>query len=335
MPTRTHDQNLDSLLDTMANVVGILVVLMAVTQLSLGDAVERLRERAGERAAATPDDLAEIVGQRDELLAESAQARSRIERYVDAPSFGMTFAEARPLLDAYESLAGPSAAAGDLPSDAEIENVRVAVARLEGAVRETEGDAESLLAILAEPAARAQPRTIRLPDPRPVPSGLEREFFFCRGGQVHVVDLRALEETLITGVRAATGHLSQVTVERADIPWIVNHFKKEAITDQGYRWVFDPALNAELVPTSAIAPGEDLAMLARPGSRTAAALAALDPRRQYVRFFVWPDSFDAYLAARQLAEERGLRVGWQEMRAGDNLRFDVLNTERSGRRLLD
>ncbi len=38
-------QNLDSLLDTMANVVGILIVLVAVTQLTLGDAVKRIATR--------------------------------------------------------------------------------------------------------------------------------------------------------------------------------------------------------------------------------------------------------------------------------------------------
>ena len=34
-------QNLDSLLDTMANVVGILIVLLAVTQMTVGDAMDR------------------------------------------------------------------------------------------------------------------------------------------------------------------------------------------------------------------------------------------------------------------------------------------------------
>ena len=36
-------QSLDSLLDTMANVVGILIVLLAVTQMTVGDAMDRIR----------------------------------------------------------------------------------------------------------------------------------------------------------------------------------------------------------------------------------------------------------------------------------------------------
>jgi len=49
------DQNLDPLLDTMANVVGILVMLVAVTQLSVVDAVDRIRdERAGREGSPSP-----------------------------------------------------------------------------------------------------------------------------------------------------------------------------------------------------------------------------------------------------------------------------------------
>lgn len=333
-------ESLDSLLDTMANVVGILVVLVAVTQMSLGDAVERIREQAGERAAATPDDLARVVGEREEIETRLETVRSQIERYAAAPTAGLVVADAGPLLDAYEALAGQSVAAGDLPSDLEIENDRVAVARLEGEVREQTGERERLLAILAEPQAKAESRIIRLPDPRPVPEGLDRVFFLCRGAAVHVIDLDALEEALLGGIQDATGAFErQITLERDDFPWIVNHFAKESVGDQGYRWVFDSPdptrFLAELVPTEAVAPGDPEPSLGRGQTRFEARLDALDPRRQYVRFFVWPDSFDVYLTARRLAEDRGLRVGWTEVRAERNLQFDVLRAARPGRRLLD
>ena len=40
---RPRGENVDSLLDTMANVVGILIVLLAVTQMTVGDAMDRIR----------------------------------------------------------------------------------------------------------------------------------------------------------------------------------------------------------------------------------------------------------------------------------------------------
>ncbi|MDH4017798.1 MAG: hypothetical protein OEV20_10710, partial [Actinomycetota bacterium] len=129
---RADAQSIDSLLDTMANVVGILVVLVAVTQLSLGDAIERIRERAGERAASTPADLTELVGQREVVLDAIELARSKIEQFVGEPRAGMVLADATPLLDEFESLAGASAAAGDAPSRDEVANLKIEVACLEG-----------------------------------------------------------------------------------------------------------------------------------------------------------------------------------------------------------
>ncbi len=332
---RADAQSIDSLLDTMANVVGILVVLVAVTQLSLGDAVERIRATAGERAAATPNDLAELVGERDDVRADIEMARSELERFKAEQTAGLRLADARPLLDEFESLPGPSASAGDQPSLEAREQLKVEVARLEGEVKRAEGEREKLLAILAEPAAAGEPITIRLPDPRPVPAGLERVFFFCRGGEVHVLDLDDLGDVLIAGMRDATGSVREnMLIERSDVPWIVNHFKKEQIGDQGYRWIFDDSLNAELVPTGDIAPGETEAELG-PNSRFAAALDALNPRRQYVRFFVWPDSFDVYLAARRMAEQRGLRIGWKEVSGDRNLRFNVFDRGDPRQNLLD
>jgi hypothetical protein len=55
---REESQNLDSLLDTMANVTGILVVLLAVTQISVGDAMARLREQLADRPELTREALA-------------------------------------------------------------------------------------------------------------------------------------------------------------------------------------------------------------------------------------------------------------------------------------
>ncbi len=332
---RADTSSLDSLLDTMANVVGILVVLVAVTQLSLGDAVERIRASAGERAAATPDDLAELVGEREDVRDEIELARAKLERFATEQTAGLRLADARPLLDEFESLAGPSAAAGDVPTLEEREQLRVEVARLEGEVTRAEGEREKLLAILAEPVADDAPLTIRLPDPRPVPAGLQRVFFFCRGGEVHFVDLDALGDALYAGMRDATGSVREtMLIEPSDVPWVVNHFKKEEIGDQGYRWVFDRELNAELVPTAAVAAGEGDGALT-PSSRFAAALDALNPRRQYVRFFVWPDGFDVYLTARRMAEQRGLRIGWQEVERDRNLRFNVFDRGDPSRNLLD
>ena len=60
MKNRKHEQsqNLDSLLDTMANVVGILVVVMAFTQIQVGEAVRRIHNSEVARARTAGEALA-------------------------------------------------------------------------------------------------------------------------------------------------------------------------------------------------------------------------------------------------------------------------------------
>ena len=37
----------------------------------------------------------------------------------------------------------------------------------------------------------------------------------------------------------------------------------------------------------------------------------MDPETEYARFLVWPDSFDVYLAAREITEELNVAAGWE------------------------
>ena len=65
----SEGQSLDSLLDTMANVVGILVVLVAVMQLAVGDAVERIVEEGVLQSVTLPE--VEAMEEEREAVAEA------------------------------------------------------------------------------------------------------------------------------------------------------------------------------------------------------------------------------------------------------------------------
>ena len=56
--------------------------------------------------------------------------------------------------------------------------------------------------------------------------------------------------------------------------------------------------------------GDSLSDLTRGGSSFEQMLSEVDPRTHYFTFFVWDDSFEAYLAARELAVRSGFSVGW-------------------------
>ncbi|MBY0399256.1 hypothetical protein K2X89_03105, partial [Myxococcota bacterium] len=90
--------NLDPLVDTLSNVVGILVIVIALTQLELGDAVERVGRAIAEGGAAprvedvpapeTPPPAPELAARRESLRARGIDdlesARASLERMLAA-----------------------------------------------------------------------------------------------------------------------------------------------------------------------------------------------------------------------------------------------------------
>ena len=81
-PKKTSGASLDSLLDTMTNVVGILIIMLIVTQLGVGQAVERIKGFVDEvsqedydQALAESEDLKALL---EELRAEWRELDPRV-----------------------------------------------------------------------------------------------------------------------------------------------------------------------------------------------------------------------------------------------------------------
>ena len=77
-PKKDSGASLDSLLDTMTNVVGILVILLTVTQLGVGDAVKRIATSS----TVKPEQIDEAQAK----LAELVRLRQSLEDRLDALS---------------------------------------------------------------------------------------------------------------------------------------------------------------------------------------------------------------------------------------------------------
>ena len=75
--------------------------------------------------------------------------------------------------------------------------------------------------------------------------------------------------------------------------------------------------------------GEDIADLRLEGSQLEASVRARDPGRQYIRFWVWPDSFEVYLEARYVAEAAGFDVAWTAVPSEQEIGVDLMGPKRS------
>ena len=295
----TGSQNVDSLLDTIANVVGILIVLMAVTQLTVNDAMKRIRMWESEEAAslreAEQDARTQLAGFGGIDLARSLEL-ARLRGHV------------RQLQEQPEAVTTKDTAT--LATD--VASVRMRARRLEDAIRGREEKLAKLEILLSEAEGRARDEAVavRLPDPRPAPAAAGEIKIFCRYGRVFDPRFDQLAREF-RGVR------------RNAPPPATRYFDAHDIGNELLRWrlLEDAAHLVARLEWRHNAIGETLAELQSPAARFREVLAEHDADIRFLRFYVWEDSFEVYLEARRLAEEASFAAGWLPIPNGRPLDF--------------
>lgn len=320
--------SLDSLLDTMTNVVGILVIMLTVTQLGVGDAVKRISsgdQVDPEVLEAAKKELLQLELVKNELV---KRLKSLIyEKGVDIA------AELRRI---QAELANVKANVSALAKQRD-ERVRAAELEMQQLLQEakrlleeqkkkeeeliakiTTGNAElaKLRAQLEDtPIVEAPPpKVVHLPNPRPAPEGSKPVTVLCREGRVMHIDAgnyqdraQKLAKFIVTrkklGADPAAGIDGKVLAEEFN--------RASTIRDRD----FDIRLeirgrNPVLVLKRRDGAGETLEQIQRSGSKYEQEIRRLPPDKFYLQFLVWPDSFETYLQARRIAADRGLPAGW-------------------------
>jgi len=294
----------------MANVVGILVLLLIVVQVSVGGAVERIL------GDVKPPTAAQLEEAQEEWLLASQQLEERRGQW-------QALGEPRQGSDDVEKLARLRARSDEL--ELAIAQARGELARVEVAVEK-----------LGDKPYESE-RVVRLPDPRPAPAGAREVNFFCRYGRVNVANLPRLFSALDAGWREAIGAAtSEMNIPTADYPRIIQYFAQRRVGDGPYRWSVQPDAQSGRIEASLTwadtGAGEQAGDLGKTGSDFAMQLQNLDPAAHYLRFYVWGDSFEVYLAARVLAEEKGFSVGWRAFPIGMD---PVVGPTREGENRID
>jgi hypothetical protein len=316
---RSIPDNLDPLVDTLSNVVGILVIVVALTQIQLGDALarvarlDRLRGEHEEVQAEMPTEAKMQALRRDELL-----RRTEVD------------------LDAATELARQTLAQlGELGAEeADAEDSTIEALELEF---------ESSRRSLEEALARLDQRTryqreleivprhmvARLPDPQ-ILQGKEA-WIMVRFGRVYIAD----RESLLNRGSRAIGRVLQDGVDRRiredEFEAVARYLRKRDVGQGAFRWQLEtePAIRVQLAWRSRQG-GLDRTDLAT-SMEFRQWLDARDPEVDFIRFKVWGDSFETYLAARELVEAAGFRAGWRGYESDDeielSLRFGPPNPE--------
>jgi hypothetical protein len=328
---------LDSLLDTMTNVVGILVMVLIAAQLGVKDAVGRIAESdvvdpvaieaAREKLQLTEDQRDMIQSQLDGV---SPVDDSTIQ--VKLADLRRQLNKTRTKLNQENTVVNQFA----LKIEADKKKADTAKKKIK-AIADAKAKREVLqkdLAVAIEEEAKLKamlddtpvqeappPKVVTLPDPRPAPEGARQVTFLCAHGRVYPIAaddrrtaIQKKAEFIVTSRRLNGGPAVGVNKEQ-----FMKEFKKVN------RRLFDEFFEIELyaagiyprlrfIPKENAGATEDEVL--KPRSRFQRMLMVIDKSKYYARFIVLPDSYEVYLAARSVADRAGLLSGWDPQGTG-------------------
>ncbi len=328
---------LDSLLDTMTNVVGILVMVLIATQLGVKDAVSRISESEVVDASALEAARQELLltkSQRDAIESQlnDLQPADHQEIEVKLADLRRQVQERRTELDREQVVANQFAL--KIESDTkkaeqarkqiqEIADAKAKRESLQAELTKAIDQEASLKALLDETPEQEVPpaKVVTLPDPRPAPEGARQVTFLCTNNRVYPVaaddwrdGIRQKAEFLVKAKRLDRGPAVGVDKEQ-----FIKEFKKanRRLSDEFFEVeLYDAGIYPRLKFTPKPNSGATQDEVLKPRSRFQRLLARLDKTKYYARFIVLPDSFEVYLAARAVADEAGLLSGWDPQGSG-------------------
>ncbi len=312
--------NLDSLMDTLTNVVGILVIMLVVTQIGVKDTVQRIYANLPK---VTEEDLKEaklkaewlrkiwkeLGGEKvitRDLLAQDESSFLRLKKLIEDLKTDLAEAQKTPLdLAEYKK---------------DVQAKQKQAKELEKKIAAASAELARLKTLLAEiPKGKTvAPVQILLPNPRPALPKTTPVYFACKGGRLRPVDLAKLRQIGETAVNLATkGKLVEGGI---DCKKVKKYFADNDIGDAFFRLKFQPIRgNPYVILEQRENRGNNIEGMNEKNSFFKLLLSGqlpiggkrLNPTRNYLRFRVWSDSFDTYLHARSIARQFGYAAGWE------------------------
>lgn len=316
---------MDSLLDTMTNVVGILVIVLVVTQLGVGDAVQRIGETLQIDPAELEQKKTEVVNLQDQqqVLKQDLQAlQTSDEQELTAQIQRLQVDLDKNVLD-LKNLRQKNRQTEDAMAKQKKEAEQEAKKRqeLEEHIRSSLAEVSSLRARLDETPERVvlPAKELRLPNPRPAPQGLVPVSLICTKQRVYPLAplvfgelQKAARSRADSLVRTRRKDLYKEPGKGIDPDEFVKAFSRSPLRNEYY----DVQMRAggDGYPKLTLNPRENAGirekLLENKSSKFQKDLRSIDPKKYYIRFFVTSDSYETYLIARSIAKSYGFSAGW-------------------------
>lgn len=325
------DESMDSLLDTLMNVVGILIIVLVVTQMGVGEAVKRIGKTMAVDPATLERTEKELIAadlQRDKLDAmvqdfqqvDEEQITKRLEELLRQQEEKQK--ELEQLTAELETK--QEKAAENKKLVVEIQENKELLDKLRKEILTAQEEEARLTALLdkTRPRQELPPVEVNLPNPRPAPAGAKQILFICSNDKLYPLNTEQFQlegrELGLKVIQSARLELHLPVSESQKIFYLkdpkefLRLFNKRPPTDRYFR--------AELVasgssPRLVFHPledgGETDRSINRARSQFRKQLKAVDSSLYYIRLNVCADSFDVYVTARRIISRVGLLAGWE------------------------
>jgi len=334
-PTRGKDEDdggLDSLLDTMTNVVGILVLVLIVTQMSVAEVVTKITSEN----QIDEDSIAELNHQ----LQIEREALRELEQIlvdpleIDADKQREELEKKKALLERRKALLKKKNkqknefAIKITEDEAEAKKNRKVIAdtaakraKLETLIS-TSLEKKAELAAQMDKTPRAKPAAdiqISIPNPRPAPTGAKPLLIVCSGNRIYPVNMEGFRKDAEAKAKGIINRfqLNRDPAKGIDPAKFKQHYEKlkqqDDFFDVEYYVQSDRWPRFRLIPRDK--RGGTERELINGQSRIRRWLRSVDFSKYYARFYVLPDSFDAYVTARRFFAKSGVLAGWDPQAA--------------------
>ncbi len=310
--------NLDSLLDAMFNVVGILILVVIIAQLNAGQAVNRMSKQLERLPKVSPDALAEAKQRAEKLK----KLLDRLEAKTEGPppkleDKRVTLAELRKRMKRLQKLVEMDSALQKKRRTLGAERSKLLEKKkaLEKKADAAGARLKRLKAKLAEaePPEKPPDKVVRLPRPRDAPEGWKPLWVLVANDKLFLYDRQASQRRLRKFMKRLPRR--EKTADRtAGIPRkaFFKVFRERETSHPHFQLKaeaagrFNRRPRFEFVPRSDTGIGKD-----EIEAKWAEVVRDAGSRKRYLRYMVKPDSFDTYLAARRVTDKIGVPAGWE------------------------
>ncbi|MFK7778606.1 MAG: hypothetical protein QM501_10930 [Gimesia sp.] len=318
--------SMDSLLDTMTNVVGILVILLTVTQLGVGEAVERIKDALPEITDEDMDRSKKQVAELETLL-ELEKEQLQTVKDLTQQKKKVNIDEQKALVDKLkkelEKLKEIQINIVALKKQVTEQDQKVKSIEKTIVTKETElAVIKSKLAKTPDPGPTPNAKIVNLPNPRDAPKEAKPIEYVCRGGRVIHVDIPQLQQVALAAI--AKSRYVTAQEQAVDCDKLVKLFENKNVGNRDWRIKLKPVGGVPyLILELRKGRGDTSERLRRSSALFRQQIQKVNPRLFYLNFRVWSDSYDTYLVAREYTAQRGVLAGWVALDSNSEFRVPL------------